>query len=30
VTKPFSWRELDARIQAVLHGKDPDQKQKGA
>ena len=30
VTKPFSWRELDARIQAVLHRKDPDQKQNGA
>ena len=28
VTKPFSWRELDARIQAVLHCRDLDQRQK--
>jgi two-component system response regulator RegX3 len=24
VTKPFSWRELDARIQAVLHRRERD------
>jgi two-component system response regulator RegX3 len=30
VAKPFSWRELDARIQAVLHRKDPGLKQNGA
>jgi two-component system response regulator RegX3 len=28
VTKPFSWRELAARIQAVLHCRDRDQRQK--
>jgi two-component system response regulator RegX3 len=30
VTKPFSWRELDARIQAVLHRSERDQKLKRA
>ena len=24
VTKPFSWRELDARIQAILHRRERD------
>jgi hypothetical protein len=24
VTKPFSWRELDARIQAILHRREQD------
>jgi two-component system response regulator RegX3 len=30
VTKPFSWRELDARIQAVLHRSGRDQKPRRA